>query len=100
MRKPALSITRQALIGLAALAVVLWIALFLPGGTFNYWQAWIFWLAFVSCISAISAYFLKKDLNLIASRLKVGAEEKESSQKATQAVISVFFHLAHSHAIH
>ena len=46
------------------------------------------------CISAISTYFLKKDLNLIASRLKVGtAAEKESSQKITQAVISVFFFL-------
>lgn len=91
MSKTALTITKQALIGLAALAAVLWIALFLPAGSLNYWQAWIYWMVFVICICAISAYFLRKDLNLIASRLKVGAAEKERSQKATQAVISVFF---------
>ncbi len=92
MSKPALSITKQAFLGLAALAALLWIALFLPAWTLNYWQAWIFWLVFVVSITAISAYFLKKDLNLISSRLKVGpSAEKEGNQKITQTVISVFF---------
>jgi hypothetical protein len=35
--------------------------------------------------------FPKKALNLIANRLKVGAAEKENTQKITQAVIGVFF---------
>jgi protein-S-isoprenylcysteine O-methyltransferase Ste14 len=92
MSKLPLSITQQAIIGLAALAALLWITLFAPAWTLNYWQAWIFWFVFVACITAVSAYFLKKDLNLIASRLKVGpAAEKEGTQKITQAVISVFF---------
>ena len=91
MNKLALSITKQAVIGLVALAAVLWLALFVPAWTLNYWQAWTYWLVFVVCISAISAYFLKKDLNLITSRLKVGAAaEKEGIQKITQAVVSVF----------
>jgi len=51
----------------------------------------IFWLVFVACIFAIRLNFLKKDLNLIASRLKIGpTAEQQSSQKITQAVISVF----------
>ncbi len=91
MDNPRLSITKQAIIGLAALATLLWLVLFLPSWTLNYWQAWTYWLVFVACISAVSAYFLKKDLNLIASRLKVGASEKEGSQKITQAGVTVFF---------
>jgi protein-S-isoprenylcysteine O-methyltransferase Ste14 len=92
LNKPARSITTQALIGLTALSVLLWLALFVPAWTINYWQAWNYWLAFVVSITIISAYFLKKDLNLIASRLKVGptAEEK-GSQKITQSMITVFF---------
>ena len=91
MNKSGLSITKQAILGLSALAVLLWVVLFLPAWTLNFWQAWVYWLVFLACITAVSAYFLKKDLNLIASRLKVGASEKENTQKITQAVISVFF---------
>ena len=37
-------------------------------------------------------YFLKKDLSLITSRLKVGpVSEKENSQKITPAFVSIFF---------
>jgi protein-S-isoprenylcysteine O-methyltransferase Ste14 len=91
MSKSGLSITKQAILGLSALTVLLWVVLFLPAWTLNFWQAWVYWLVFEACITAVSAYFLKKDLNLIASRLKVGASEKENTQKITQAVISVFF---------
>ena len=81
MNKPTLTITQQAIIGLGALAAFFWLALFLPAWSLNYWQPWVFWLVFVGCITTISAYFLRKDLNLIASRLKVGpASEKEGSQ--------------------
>jgi protein-S-isoprenylcysteine O-methyltransferase Ste14 len=63
----------------------------LSGWTLNYWQAWIFWTVFGAGICAVSAYFLRRDLNIIASRLKVGTSEKENIQKITQAVITVFF---------
>jgi protein-S-isoprenylcysteine O-methyltransferase Ste14 len=92
LNKPALTITTQALIGLAALSILLWLALFVPAWTINYWQARTYWLAFVASITIISAYFLKKDLNLIASRLKVGpTSEEKGSQKITQSIITVFF---------
>jgi protein-S-isoprenylcysteine O-methyltransferase Ste14 len=92
LNKPSLSITSQAILGLTALTIFLWLALFVPAWTLNYWQAWVFWLVFVGCISVISAFFLKKDLNLISSRLKVGpAAEQQGNQKITQAVITVFF---------
>jgi protein-S-isoprenylcysteine O-methyltransferase Ste14 len=92
LNKPSLSITQQAILGLTALTFFLWLALFVPAWTLNYWQAWVFWLVFVGCISGIGVFFLKKDLNLIASRLKVGpTAEQQANQKITQAVITVFF---------
>jgi protein-S-isoprenylcysteine O-methyltransferase Ste14 len=92
MNKPSLSIEKQALIGLAALAALLWLALFVPSWSLNYWQAWMYWLTFLASVSAVSTYFLKNDLNLIASRLKAGpSAEKESKQKIVNSFVSVFF---------
>ena len=92
MDKPISNIKKQALIGLAALAVVLWLALFLTAGSLNYWQAWAYWFVFLISVSAISIYFLKKDLNLISSRLKTGpSAEKEKSQKIANSLITIFF---------
>jgi len=92
MDKSALSVKKQAIIGLAALAALLWFALFLPAWTLDYWQAWVYWLVFLVCVTANSIYFLKNDLNLIASRLKAGpTAEKERSQKLANSLISLFF---------
>jgi protein-S-isoprenylcysteine O-methyltransferase Ste14 len=92
MAKSVNNIKKQAIVGLVALAVVLWLALFLPVWSLNYWQAWIYWVVFVMCVTAISLYFMKKDLNLIASRLKTGpTAEKEKSQKLANSLISIFF---------
>ena len=92
MSKSSGSITKQAVIGLIALAVVMWLALFLPSWTLSYWQGWLYWVVFTASISVISAYFLKKDLTLIANRLKAGPmAEKEKSQQITQAFLAVFF---------
>ncbi len=92
MSKPSGSITKQAVLGLTALAVVMWLALFLPAWTISYWQGWLYWLVFTASISVITAYFLKKDLTLIANRLKAGPmAEKEKSQQVTQALAAVFF---------
>jgi protein-S-isoprenylcysteine O-methyltransferase Ste14 len=88
-----ITIKKKALMGLTTLIVLLWLALFLPAGTLNYWQAWVFWFVFVGCISFVSYYFLQKDLTLIASRLKVGTSETDKTQKITQTIISVSFML-------
>lgn len=92
MNKLGGSITTQAIIGLAALAVVMWLALFLPAGSLSYWQGWLYWLTFFASVSAITGYFLKKDLALIANRLKAGpGAEQEKSQKVVQAFAGFFF---------
>ena len=92
MSEPALSITKQALSGLAALAIVLWLVLFMPAWTLNYWQAWIYWLVFVACVTAISVYFIKKDPKLIEKRVKAGpGSENDMIQKVIQTIVAIFF---------
>jgi protein-S-isoprenylcysteine O-methyltransferase Ste14 len=85
-------VTKQAIAGLAALAVVLWLALFVPAGTLGFWQGWAYWLIFMSCVTAISVYFMRGDLTLIENRLKTGpGAETGSVQKLAQVLISLFF---------
>jgi len=86
------NLTVPAFLGLAQLVIVLGVLLFLPGWTFNYWQAWVFLGAFGISVFLITLYFLRKDPNLIQSRLKVGpAAEQQKSQKIIQGLASVFF---------
>lgn len=60
--------------------LILWIVLFLPAGSFKYWQGWIFWIGFSSITFFIAAYFSKKAPDLLSRRMK--NKEKESSTKA------------------
>lgn len=86
------SITKQVLIGLAGLAIVMLLALFLPNWSLNYWQAWVYWIIFMGSVLAITAYFLKTDIKLIKNRLKGGPlAEKEANQKVIQALAGLFF---------
>lgn len=94
MAKSVNNIKKQAIIGLAALAVVLWLALFLPVWSLDYWQGWVYWINFFVCVSAISLYFIKKDITLIAKRLKAGpTAEKQRSQQVIQAIAALCFML-------
>jgi protein-S-isoprenylcysteine O-methyltransferase Ste14 len=86
------NLTGQAFLGLVQLVVLLAILLFLPGWSFNYWQAWVFLMVFSISVFLITFYFLKKDPSLIQSRLKVGpVAEQQKSQKIIQALASLFF---------
>lgn len=92
MNKAKLSISQQAILGLVFLATVVWLALFVSAGNLIYWQGWLYWIVFFTNVTAISIYFIKKDPNLISSRVKVGpTAETKPSQKISQAFAAVFF---------
>jgi protein-S-isoprenylcysteine O-methyltransferase Ste14 len=56
--------------------------LFIPAGTLDYWQAWVFVAVFFVCSVAITMWLLIKDPDLLERRMKAGpAAEKEPSQK-------------------
>ncbi len=67
--------------------------LFLPAGTLDYWQAWIYCgVLFIPFFSVVS-YFLKKDPELLERRMRM--REKEERQKTIQIIgIIIFFSLA------
>lgn len=58
------------------LMFVMGVILFLPAGSFKFWQAWIWWLGFSVLTILMTAYFLKKSPELLARRMKF-KEERE-----------------------
>jgi len=76
----------------AYLLLVLAFALFLPAGLLNYWQAWVYLTVFAGCTILITAYLVKYDPKLLASRVKGGpAAERQRSQQIIQGLASLFF---------
>lgn len=69
---------------LALAPVVLGMILFLPAGTFRYWQAWVYMGVLIIPMLAVMLYFLKHDPELLDRRLRV--REKERRQKAIIAL--------------
>jgi protein-S-isoprenylcysteine O-methyltransferase Ste14 len=56
--------------------------LFLPAGTLDYWEAWVFAGVFFACSAAIGIWLLIKDPKLLERRMNVGpTAEKEPAQK-------------------
>jgi protein-S-isoprenylcysteine O-methyltransferase Ste14 len=61
---------------------LLGVLLFLPAGTFNYWQAWVFILVFMTSVSVIGVYLSLKDPALLERRKNIGpAAEQSPAQK-------------------
>lgn len=66
--------------------------LFVPAGTFIFWQAWIYSIIFFVSSATVTFYLWKRDPQLLARRSKVGpVEEKEKSQKVIQILASLLF---------
>jgi protein-S-isoprenylcysteine O-methyltransferase Ste14 len=64
--------------------------IFLPAGTLDYWQGWVYLGIFVACCALITAALLKLDPALVARRLEVGPKaEHEPAQKRIQWVASL-----------
>ena len=63
-------------------AIALGLLLFLPAGTLNYWQAWVFIVVFMASVSAIGVYLSLKDPVLLERRKNIGpAAEQSTTQK-------------------
>ena len=77
----------QSVFGLAAFGALL----FLPAGTLDYWQAWVF-LAVFSIASLSTVYWLKKDPAALERRMHAGpAAETRTVQKVVAAGVYVLF---------
>lgn len=73
-------------------AVVMAALIFLPAGTLNYWQGWVFLTLFLVASSLIGIYLAIYDPALLERRMNVGpTAEKETSQKIISSLALVGF---------
>ncbi len=82
----------KAWLALIALAVVMALLLFVPAGTVNYWQAWVFFFVYFGASSLTILYPLRKDPTLLERRMHGGPiAEKEKTQKVVMVFTSLGF---------
>lgn len=78
--------------GLLFLLLVLGVALFLSAGSLAYWQAWVYLAVFGLSVFLITAYLMRYDQRLLASRVQAGpVAETQKSQQVIQSLASLFF---------
>ena len=66
--------------------------LFLPAGTFDYWEAWIFIAVFVACNLPLTLWVAINDPQLLERRMRAGPmAEKEKSQKIIMTIAFLAF---------
>jgi protein-S-isoprenylcysteine O-methyltransferase Ste14 len=86
------TLNMKAFAGLLFLLVAMAALLFIPAGTLDYWQAWIFLAVYFASSVAITLYLVKNDPKLLARRMRGGPmAEKEPAQKIIMALTSLGF---------
>jgi len=72
----------KAALGLLQLPLMVGVLVFLPAGTFDYWQAWLFMAVFFTVSLALTVYLAINDRPLLERRMRAGpAAETEPAQK-------------------
>lgn len=79
----------QALVKFLAGLILFGLLLFLPAGTFNYWNAWVLIAALFGPMLVLGSVLLIKSPELLAKRL--ASKEKESQQKTVVAMSALMF---------
>ena len=86
--KVALQAAALSLIGL----VLFGLLLFLPAGTFNYWQAWVFIAVFTISTTGLSIYLLLTNPAVLQRRMHAGpAAETRTVQKIASSGLFMSF---------
>jgi protein-S-isoprenylcysteine O-methyltransferase Ste14 len=80
---------RGVVANLITLAILL-ACLFIPAGTLNYWQGWVFVAVFETCTQALGIYFIRNDRKLVERRMNIGPL---AEQRPVQKLISALFML-------
>lgn len=82
----------KTLLSLVALTVAMGLLLFVPAGTLEYREAWVYLAIFIGASLLISLYLLQKDPALLQRRMRGGpTAEKETTQKIIMLFASIGF---------
>ena len=84
----------QTLVTFLIGAIVLGVLLFLPAGTLNYWQAWVFIVVFMTSVSAVGLYLSLKDPALLERRKRIGPAAEESPVQKIIMSIAILGNIA------
>jgi protein-S-isoprenylcysteine O-methyltransferase Ste14 len=86
------TIKRKAFFGFSCLILIMGLLLFIPAGTLNFWEAWVYLLIFSTSSLLITLFLMRKDVELLKRRLNAGAAaENERNQKIIQTFAQIFF---------
>ncbi len=92
MNKVDQKVKKKAYFGFVWLIIIMALLFFIPAGTFNYWQAWVYLIIFGTSSLLITLFLMKKDMELLKRRINAGAAaENERSQKIIQAFAQMIF---------
>ena len=87
-----MTLASQAWISIVALAVAMGLLLFVPAGTLDYWQAWVYLGVFFGTTILITIDLLKRDPALLQRRMRGGpTAEKEPTQRVIMLLASLGF---------
>ena len=82
----------KVLVSLAVLIIIMAALIFIPAGTLNYWQAWLFLAVYFASSLAITLYLMAKDPQLLQRRMRGGpTAEKRPAQKIIMTLTSLGF---------
>jgi protein-S-isoprenylcysteine O-methyltransferase Ste14 len=85
-------LARKTAFGLVAVLAVMAAMMFIPAGTFDFWQAWVFLCVYAVCNVLVVAYLLRADRALLERRMSGGPfSEGEPAQKVIMALASIGF---------
>lgn len=83
------TLAKKTFIGFIQLIIGLGVMLFVPAGTIDYWQAWVYICIFGASVVLIGVYLYKNDPNLLKRRSN--RKEKEKSQQGIQLYIFITY---------
>lgn len=82
-------VTVAVVIRLLLVIPVLGLIFFLPAGTFNYWEAWVYMVILFVPMTMMMVYFIKNDPALLERRMRMREQQEEQGQLIK--VMVVFF---------
>jgi protein-S-isoprenylcysteine O-methyltransferase Ste14 len=86
------SLNVRAWLALAILALVMGLLVFVPAGTIDYWQAWLYFAAFFGGGALLTLYLMRRDPALLERRMSGGpTAEKRPAQRVIMTATSLCF---------
>ena len=87
-----MSLNAKAWLSLVALALATALLVFVPAGTLDYWQAWVYLAVFLGAASLVTRHLMKRDPALLRRRMRGGPiAEREPAQRIIMLFASLAF---------